>query len=94
MTLRKIKKLKFYTHDLNGEVTIKEYLQQCMRELWREGECFSGKRPLGNSDWQTVIYIHLVKNKCVEGELDEDGYLESCDYGAANKIIMDIIGDM
>ena len=71
--------------------TIREYFKELLLALWKEGECFSGKRPLGNSNWEDDLYMALVEGGVVEGELDEDGWLEDCDYDAANTIILDAI---
>ncbi len=56
--------------------TIGEYLVTTLRTLWREGEGFSGKRPLGDSDWEGPVIIALIKGGAIEGSLDEDGYLD------------------
>lgn len=63
--------------------TIREYLKALLSALWDEGESFSGKRPLGNSDWQWPIYRALVKAEAVETDetfLDGDD-LDSLGYG-------------
>ncbi len=68
--------LKFYSNDLNKEVTIREFFYELMKALWEEGEQFSGKYPLGNSDWDGDLIICLIENKLISGSLDEDGYLD------------------
>lgn len=60
-----------------GAATIREYLVKLLATLWDEGEGFSGKRPLGNSCWESDLYIPLIKAGIVEGVLDEEnGWLD------------------
>lgn len=56
--------------------TVGEYLAVCLLALWREGEHFSGKRPLGNSDWQWLIYEAAAKAGFVEATTDEFGDID------------------
>lgn len=44
-----------------GAETIRDYLVALVREVWREGEGFSGKRPFGNSGWDWDLYMALAK---------------------------------
>lgn len=71
--------------------TIGDYLRALLLAVWTEGEGFSGKRPFGNSGWDSDLYIALVKAGIVDGKLDGDGYLEECDEDAANSLIMEAI---
>lgn len=77
------------------EMTIREYLQQLLYDLWWQGEGFSSKRPFGNSGWQIDLTHTLVRGGFVEGHmiLDKDGYLHvtSHDYEAAHKYISELI---
>lgn len=77
-------------NDANAKNVV-EYLHSLLFTLWEEGEGFSGKRPFGNSCWENELYLPLVVGGFVNGELDEDGYLEDVDYKAANKLIFDCI---
>lgn len=86
-----IRDIKFYSNDLNEELTIKAYLILLLRTLWIEEESFSGKRPLGNSGWKGDIEVALVKNKIIKGKVDSDGYLEESDSEAADKLILELI---
>jgi hypothetical protein len=52
--------------------TIGAYLVALAREVWRENEGFSGKRPFGNSDWEHEVYIALAAAGHIE--LEDDGY--------------------
>jgi hypothetical protein len=60
----------------SGADTIRGYLAALLRELWTDGEGFSGKRPFGNSGWEWDLYAALVRAGFVAGTFDEDGYLE------------------
>lgn len=51
--------------------TVREYLAGLLQALWTEGEGFSGKRPLGNSDWQYDLYAPLINGGLVTG--DDEG---------------------
>lgn len=57
-----------------GEGTIRDFFRECMVKLWEEGECFSGKRPLGGSGWEgsileAVMRAGLAKNDREAGRL-------------------------
>lgn len=77
--------------------TIGEYLILLLSAVWEEGECFSGKRPFGNSGWYMELYIALVKGGFVKGsfyEHDEDEeYYELKDYDrhACDKLVFELI---
>jgi hypothetical protein len=74
--------------------TIRDYLIKLLAGVWREGEGFSGKRPFGNSSWETDLYLPLIKAGHVEAEFDEDGYLDEISDAAehkANKLIAQAI---
>lgn len=73
--------------------TIRDYLKGLLVTLWSEGEDFSGKRPFGNSDWQWEIYEAFVMSGHLEGEIDEDGYIDpgSIDEREAHQFVLDFI---
>lgn len=71
--------------------TVRCFLSALLTTLWDEDEGFSGKRPFGNSDWKHDVYEALVKAGVVDGDLDEDGYLDHADYDAADQLIQDAI---
>lgn len=72
----------------SGASTVRGYLVALLATLWREDECFSGKRPFGNSSWQYDIYEAMTKAGIVDGQLDEDGYVERLDVPAADELIL------
>lgn len=71
--------------------TIGDYLVRLAEQAWVEEEGFSGKRPFGNSGWQHEIYIALIKNEAITGDLDEYGYIEDYDGQAADRIMTDVL---
>jgi len=75
--------------DLPEDVTtIRDYLIRLLSDVWRDGEGFNGKRPFGNSGWESDLITPLVRAGLVKGKIDvEDGYLEECDDEAAQKLI-------
>ena len=75
----------------SGASTVRGYLIALLTELWREEECFSGKRPFGNSSWQYDVYVPLIKAGIVDGALDEDGYIDRCDDAAADQLVLGAI---
>ena len=50
----------------SGADTIRGYLKELLKMLWSEGECFSGKRPFGNSGWEDDMILALAKNGFIE----------------------------
>ncbi len=74
-----------------GASTVGKYLVELLSELWGRGEGFSGKRPFGNSGWESDIYAALVRGKLVDGTLDYDGYPNTVDEGHANLLVLQAI---
>ncbi len=68
--------------------TIRDYLRTLLRKVVAEGECFSGKRPFGNSGWEHALYVPLVKARKIKGSLDEDGFLDDCDDEKGRRLIL------
>jgi hypothetical protein len=75
----------------SGADSIGGYLTALLTEIWREGECFSGKRPFGNSGWEVDLYLPLVKAGYISGTIDEDGYLDDEDRVAGCALIVSAI---
>ncbi len=78
-------------HNYDG--TLRDYLRELLTTLWTEGECFSGKRPLGNSGWDYDVYYTLVENGFIEGTI-EDGCVEDINETGALLCVLDIIEDL
>jgi hypothetical protein len=86
--------VEFYSNDLNSTVTIREWLKELLFALWEEQESFSGKRPLGNSDWSYDPVPTLIKMGLICGALDADGYVEDVDIAEYDKFMMDCIKEL
>lgn len=67
--------------------TLRGYLTELLATLWTQGSDFSAKRPLGNTDWQWLVYAAMVRAGYVQGEIDGDGYLMDADTDAADALI-------
>ena len=75
--------------------TIRDYLKTLLRNLWSQGEGFSGKRPFGNSGWEFEIYKALVVAGAVKGEVDKEyGDLIDCNFSKANQLIFKAIEEL
>jgi hypothetical protein len=83
--------LKIEDSNFDDDLTIRGYFKLLLLELWREGECFNGKRPFGNSGWEYDVYKPLIKAGVIKGELDENGYIEEVDTGEADKMVIELI---
>lgn len=66
---------------------LRGYLTELLATLWTQGSDFSAKRPLGNSDWQWLVYAAMVRAGYVQGEIDGDGYLTDADTTEADVLI-------
>lgn len=73
-------------NDANA-ATVGEYLGLLLSTLWLQQEGFSGKRPFGNSDWTTPVYLAMGKAGLTNFTLDEDGYIE--DFSSDDEIRAD-----
>ena len=89
MNTDEILDLKFLSGDLHKEVTIREFFYELLKAVWEGGESFNGKKPFGNSGWTGDLKACLVKNKLIDGEIDAEGYMESCDEVAFNKLVLE-----
>ena len=76
------------------DLTLKEYLKETFLTFIHEGESFSGKRPFGNSDWDWQIYKGLITLDNSLGTLDEDGYIDTVNRKACDKIIVQCVEEV
>ena len=67
--------------------TVRGYLIALLRELWREAEGFSGKRPFGDSGWQYEVYAALGHAGLLKVTFDPDGYIEDVDERAGDTLV-------
>jgi hypothetical protein len=70
--------------------SIREYVIALLTLLIEQGEDMV-KKPFGNSGWQYEFFIPLLKAGLIEGEFDEDGYVESLDIREAEALILEAI---
>lgn len=89
--IEEIKLLTFYCDTLMEEISILDYMKRLLITLFKELEGFSGKRPFGNSGWEYDIAICLIKNKVINGKLDEDGYVEDINDKQFQEVLLEII---
>lgn len=56
------------------EGTIGRFFIELICKVWNEQDCFSGKRPFGNSGWDYPILKAIVKAGFVDGAtVDDEG---------------------
>lgn len=77
--------------DAGNNITIRDYLYKLLKTLWDEQEGFNGKRPFGNSSWERELYKPLIEAGCIEGTIDEDGYIDRLDHKAAEAYVHRLI---
>ena len=90
MTAKEVLEIPMQENDA-GAKTIGEYFEKLLWNLWIEEDCFSGKRPFGNSGWKGEIYTALVKAGVVSGIVDEYGFLEDYDEIEADRVCRGLI---
>lgn len=94
---KEILALTIPTCDLGENITIRQYLIELLDTLWVEKEGFSGKRPFGNSGWESDFNFPLIKAGLIKGEiLNEDGYeyAELKNYEIQSKEVDALIRDL
>lgn len=96
MPNKEILELKFESTDLGKEMSIKDFFKELLTTLFKEGECFSGKRPFGNSGWDYDLCVCLAKNGVIEGKCSQYGDLEDWDYDSkeADSKILELIKEL
>lgn len=63
------------------------YFKALLRKLWDEGDGFSGKRPFGMSGWYMDLAETWIKAGYLEGQFDDDGYVEDYDAVTYEKYV-------
>lgn len=98
MSYEEILNSEFVEPDLHPwPITVREYFRNLLRTLWVEEEGFSGKRPFGNSEWQALLYAHLVKEGYLSGEVyEEEGewYVKNYDEKQAVALTLALIDSL
>lgn len=90
MDAQQVLALKMGPNDADA-TTVREYLIELLRALWRDEEGFSGKRPFGNSGWKYDVLHALVLGGAVPGKLNADGEVIGFDRDAAEDCIENAI---
>ena len=65
-----------FDSDAGDNLTVREYLQRLLAQLWNEQEGFSSKRPFGNSCWEYDLYTPLAKAGFIQYAREFDGCIE------------------
>jgi hypothetical protein len=82
--------IKMRENDAAAE-TVRDYLKALLRGVWEDLECFSGKRPFGNSSWEYELYYALADAEVITAELNEEGEFIDFDEDGARKLIFEAI---
>jgi hypothetical protein len=69
-----------------GQPTVRAYLVELLKLVWSDGEGFDGKRPFGNSGWESEVLDTLARSGAVESTLDRWGRPEYDQDGASGVI--------
>jgi hypothetical protein len=70
-----------------GGLTVREYLHRLVAAMWREGNRFSGKRPLGYADWRWPVYTAMAKAGMIASILDDEGAVADCNTSLADLLM-------
>jgi hypothetical protein len=71
---------------------VRDYLRKLLETLWDDGECFSGKRPFGNSGWEWEIYDALGRAGFIAGVLAEQHFnMSSKQKAEAHAYVLELI---
>lgn len=73
-----------FNSDAGENITIRDYLRRLLEAVWVEEECFSGKRPFGNSGWKWEVFMALAKAGFVEATFDPEKK-SGCDMTAEQR---------
>ena len=73
-----------------GKVRLEDLFKKMLLKLWTEGEGFD----VVDGGWQFDVYKALIENGCINGTIDEDGFVEDVDEKAADFAIGLLIGSL
>lgn len=82
-----------FDSDFGDDKMVREYLHALLTGVWTEGEGFDGKRPFGNSGWDSEIIGGLGRAGFIEGKM-EDGYFEPFSKRKATEFVQGLINVM
>ncbi len=68
--------------EVGGKTTLRSAFKLLLGTLFEEADGFSGKSPLGNSDWQYTLGIALIRAGLLDGDADDpdENYFEWEDF--------------
>lgn len=89
--MNKILNMEFFSKDFGGKITLKKYFVAMIEIFWNDPKDFNGKRPFGYSCRQDDLHQALIKNKFVEGKIDEEGCIDELDFKEAGKVIAEAL---
>lgn len=71
-----------------GVDSIGQFLIALSRQVWREGECFSGKRPFGDSGWEWELAAALGRAGYARVKFDDEGAaIREVDFEAVKRLM-------
>ncbi|WP_157266520.1 hypothetical protein [Azohydromonas aeria] len=65
-----------FDSDAGEGITVRDYLRRLLETLWDEGECFSGKRPFGNSGWEWDLFHPLAVAGFIPGTVQDGAIID------------------
>jgi len=71
LTPQQVLALPLHPRNDSGATTVCGYLVKLLAQCWSDGENFNGKRPFGNSDWESDLLLPLVQAGQIEGVIEE-----------------------
>lgn len=86
--------IREYDDGCSDQTTIRDYLKELLCALVNEEENFSAKRPFGNSGWLWNLFIPLIQEGYISGELEcEDDICDivEIDLPEAKKFLTELI---
>lgn len=96
MTNKEILELKFESTDLERTISIRDFFKELLTTLFKKGECFSGKRPFGNSGWDYDLCVCLAKKGVIDGKCSKYEDFDDWDYDSkeADSKILELIKEL
>lgn len=73
--------------DSDDADTVGEYFGAALAALWDGDDSIGQKRVFGDSGWRYTILEGMVKADLVTGVFDADGYLDTVDQSAADRLL-------
>lgn len=70
-----------------GVDSIGQFLIALSRQVWREGECFSGNSPFGSSSWEWELAAALGYAGYAQVVFDDEGAILEADFETVKRLI-------